>query len=198
MDRRAVSVDRSALGRRLREVRERAGLTLRTVAARAGVSESLVSQIERSRVSPSVDTLLALADVLEVDLEYLFRDYRREGGVSVVRAGERAVHQTGGVRYEQLSVMTDPSERYGIEAVMLEIPAGAERGSGEYGHRGKELGIILEGTAELLYGTRRHRLARGDSVSFNSNMPHVLRNVGQGVLRALWVNSPPHVKFVKR
>ena len=45
-------------GEKLRTVRERKGLTLKEVAGQAGVSESLVSQIERNKVSPSVDTLL--------------------------------------------------------------------------------------------------------------------------------------------
>ena len=56
-------------GEKLRTVRERKGYTLKVVAQAAGVSESLVSQIERNRVSPAIDTLLSLADALEIDLE---------------------------------------------------------------------------------------------------------------------------------
>ena len=65
-------------GEKLRTVRERKGYTLKVVATQAGVSESLVSQIERNRVSPAIDTLLALADVLDINLEYLFEEYRRK------------------------------------------------------------------------------------------------------------------------
>ena len=59
-------------GEKLRAVRERKGYTLKVVASKAGVSESLVSQIERNKVSPAIDTLLTLADVLEINLEFLF------------------------------------------------------------------------------------------------------------------------------
>ena len=59
-------------GEKLRAVRERKGYTLKVVAQRAGVSESLVSQIERNKVSPAIDTLLVLADVLDINLEFLF------------------------------------------------------------------------------------------------------------------------------
>ncbi|MBO7135339.1 MAG: helix-turn-helix transcriptional regulator, partial [Spirochaetaceae bacterium] len=62
-------------GEKLRQVREKKGLTLKVVAQQAGVSESLVSQIERNKVSPAIDTLLALADVLDISLEYLFEEY---------------------------------------------------------------------------------------------------------------------------
>ena len=66
-------------GEKLRTVREKKGYTLKVVAQQAGVSESLVSQIERNRVSPAIDTLLTLADVLDINLEFLFEEYRREG-----------------------------------------------------------------------------------------------------------------------
>ena len=61
-------------GEKLRAVRERKGLTLKTVANQAGVSESLVSQIERNKVSPAIDTLLNLADVLDINIEFLFEE----------------------------------------------------------------------------------------------------------------------------
>ena len=64
-------------GEKLRTVREKKGYTLKVVAQKAGVSESLVSQIERNRVSPAIDTLLTLADVLDINLEFLFEEYRR-------------------------------------------------------------------------------------------------------------------------
>ena len=61
-------------GEKIREVRERKGLTLKAVASQAGVSESLVSQIERGRVYPAIDTLLCLARVLDIRLQYLFEE----------------------------------------------------------------------------------------------------------------------------
>ena len=56
-------------GHKLRTVRERKGYTLKDVASRAEVSESLISQIERNKVSPSIDTLLLIADILDIDYE---------------------------------------------------------------------------------------------------------------------------------
>src|SRR5574344_3164187 len=76
-------------GEKLREVREKKKLTLKAVATKAGVSESLVSQIERNHVSPAIDTLLSLAEVLDINLEYLFEEYNRKRPVQIIRAGER-------------------------------------------------------------------------------------------------------------
>ena len=182
-------------GEKLRNVRKRKGLTMKEVAASAGISESLVSQIETNRVSPSIDTLLSIAGVLEIDLEFLFSDLKRTKTVTVIRKNERSSRQLTGVTYQQLSSITDSSEEYAIEAVLLEIEPGAERGDIEYGHPGKELGYILKGHAELSYGTSTYTLNEGDSVSFASDIPHILKNCGQEILTALWVNTPPRIVF---
>ncbi|GHU67742.1 hypothetical protein FACS189447_10140 [Spirochaetia bacterium] len=81
-------------GGKIRSVRERRGITLKEVAEKAGVSESLVSQIERNRVSPAIDTLLALVEALDLDLEYLFADFRRERDVKVVLKKERTMRKS--------------------------------------------------------------------------------------------------------
>ncbi|MBU0991261.1 MAG: XRE family transcriptional regulator [Proteobacteria bacterium] len=185
------STVRFRFGDKLRTIRERRGITLKDVAEKAKVSESLVSQIERNKVSPSIDTLLTLADVLDIDLEYLFQDYKKNKKVHIVRAGERQRIVQGDVSYHQLSTLPDVAEEHAIEAFFLEIGKDAEKGDREYGHMGKELGVVLEGEGELVYGTETYKLNQGDSVSFPSDIPHILRNTGRGTLKAIWVITPP-------
>ncbi|HPQ54619.1 MAG TPA: cupin domain-containing protein [Spirochaetota bacterium] len=184
-------------GDRLRDIRERKGVTLRAVAEKVGVSESLISQIERNRVSPSIDTLFSIVDVLGVDPDYLFRDYRQARKVNIVRSDERRTVVTEGVAYSQLSVLHEFDNEYAIEAFHMEIDAGGEKGSSDYGHPGMELGYILEGKGELVYGTETYPLRKGDSVSFSSDIPHVLRNTGKGRLTAMWVITPPRKLFFR-
>jgi len=181
-------------GEKLRAIRELRGKTIRETAQLAGLSESLISQIERNKVSPAMDTLLSLIEVLDIDFEYLFADYRRERDVRIVRAEEHRTIDFPGIRYEQLA-SAGSSEIHGIEAWLLEIAPGAQRGSTEYGHVGQELGIILEGTAEFSIGTRQYQLKSGDSLSFNSDVPHVLKNPGTIPLKAYWILTPPKGKF---
>jgi transcriptional regulator with XRE-family HTH domain len=178
-------------GEKIRAVRERKGLTLKEVAENAGVSESLVSQIERNRVSPASDTLLSLADVLDLDLEYLFSDYRRERLVRVTRSNERDTFTRPGVLYERLAQLETSKNQDGIEAYYITIEAGQENRSTEYGHPGWELGIVVEGNAELSIGTQNYELAPGDSVSFRSDAPHVIANRWETPLKILWVITPP-------
>jgi transcriptional regulator with XRE-family HTH domain len=178
------------VGEKIRAVRERRGFTLKEVAAAAGVSESLVSQIERNRVSPAVDTLLAIADALDIDLEYLFIDYRRERSLKIVRKKERASFTKPGILYERLA-QVEGEDHKGIEAYIITIKPGAKTGSTEYGHQGWELGIVISGNVELTLGNKIHTLKPGDSVSFHSDIPHVLANGGREILKVFWVTTPP-------
>ncbi len=182
-------------GEKLRSVREKRGMTLKEVAERAGVSESLVSQIERNKVSPALDTLLSIADCLDIDLDYLFRDYKRERKVMLVKAGERRRMEIKGAVYEQLSRSVGDIEDHGIEAYLLTLAPGAVKGSEDYGHPGKELGLIVEGRGEFRIGTKRYELCQGDAISFAADLPHELVNSGDAPLKAFWVVTPPKGYF---
>ena len=184
-------------GEKLRSVREHKGYTLKVVAQKAGVSESLVSQIERNHVSPAIDTLLALADVLDINLEFLFEEYRKERPVTVIRSDERPSMFEDDIIYEELARPADSAKESSFESYMLKIPAGSHTHRGSYGHIGREFGIIVKGKARLTYGTREYILEEGDSVSYSSAAPHLVENVGDTELTAIWVVSPAQ-RFIEK
>lgn len=178
-------------GDKLRKIRELKRITLKGLAEKIGVSESLISQIERNKVSPSIDTLLALAEELDVDLDYLFRDYKRSRKATVIKRKDRSRLYRDGVTYEQLSILADGEEKHALEAVMLIIEPGKEKGSKDFGHEGRELGLMIEGLGVLRYGDTEYPIEEGDSVNFASDIPHVLKNTGNRPLRAIWIINPP-------
>jgi transcriptional regulator with XRE-family HTH domain len=183
-------------GEKLRTVRERKGYTLKVVAQRAGVSESLVSQIERNRVSPAIDTLLLLADVLDINLEFLFEEYRRERPVQVIRAQERRTLAEDDVNYEELARPDESDGKHAFESYVIKIPVGSHTHRGSYGHLGRELGVIIRGKAQLRYENLVYDLNEGDSVSFSASAPHTLSNTGDTPLEAMWVVTPPQ-RFIQ-
>jgi len=184
-------------GEKMRQIRDRRGLTMKKVAEKAGVSESLISQIERNKVSPSIDTLLTISEILEIDFEYLFSDFHKEKKVNIIHAHERRIITTGKVRYEQLSVIYDKNEDHTIEAFLFIIKPGGSKGEKEYGHIGKELGVILEGEGKLEYGDKEYYLQEADSISFSSNIPHKMINTGKVDLRAIWISTPPRMEYLR-
>jgi transcriptional regulator with XRE-family HTH domain len=178
-------------GEKLREVRKRKRMTIREVAEKAGVSESLISQIERNRISPAIDTLLGIVDILEIDPDFIFKDYKKDRSVHLVRTNEKKRAIIDGVTYEQLSHTIASAEEHAIEAYMLEIPPGGRSGNDEYGHIGSELGVIIKGRGECTIGKQVVVLKEGDSISFSADAPHQLRNTGSKPLRAFWIITPP-------
>ena len=183
-------------GEKIREIREKKKITMKEVAEKAGLSESLISQIERNKVSPAIDTLLSIIDILEIDIEYIFSDLKRDKKVEIVKESQRNKFIFDGIIYEQVSKIDSENKEHSIEAYYLEIEQGKDKGSKDYGHVGKELGIILEGKGELKYGKKIYILEKGDSVSFSSDIPHILKNIGEGKLKAFWVTTPPKM-FLK-
>ena len=179
-------------GEKLRMVRENKGYTLKTVATRAGVSESLVSQIERNRVSPAIETLLTLADVLDINLEFLFEEFHRTKPIKIVRKDERRQQNEADVLYEELANPVEKNGTYNMESYIITIPPADHTKRGSYGHIGQEIGYILEGQAALHYENQEYLLEQGDSISFSSAAPHTLSNPSSTeTLKALWVINPP-------
>ena len=77
-----------------------------------------------------------------------------------------------------------------FNAFFLELAPGAKRGDSSKGHLGRELGIIVNGAANLAYGDETYHLAAGDCVSFFSGIPHMLINTGIINFQAYWVVTP--------
>lgn len=184
-------------GEKIREIRGRKKISLKDAAKGIKVSDSLLSQIERNKVSPSIDTLLAIAEYLEIDLDYLFKEFRQTRDIHVVKKDSRDILKVDNVIYQKLSDSVYPGEAYDFESILLEIKPGQQKGDDDFGHIGKEVGIIISGNGELQYGNHTYLLEEGDSISFSSDIPHKLINTGRNTLQAIWIISPPRI-FNKR
>jgi transcriptional regulator with XRE-family HTH domain len=182
---------RYPFGEKLREIRERKGITMKDLAVQAGISESMISQIERNKVSPSLDTLFSLIDILGVDMEYLFLNFKQDKEAFVVHPQDRQVQIKSGVRYEELTSMMTHEGKKDLEAFLVKMPVGAEKGDTAYGHPGEELGFIFQGEGRLVYGKKEYELKKSDCITFASDIPHKLINTGQEELIAFWVATPP-------
>ena len=178
-------------GKKLRMVREHKGMTLKVVADKAGVSESLVSQIERNKVSPAIDTLLALADALDINLEFLFEEYRRKRPVKITRSNERRTISEDDVIYEELAVSDRSENENRFEAYAIKMKPHSRTHHGSYGHIGWELGVVVKGVITLKYEEDAYELKAGDSASFPAGTPHMLENKTKENAEAIWVVTPP-------
>ena len=58
------------------------------------------------------------------------------------------------------------------------------------GHLGRELGIVIAGSAQLIYGGEEHDIQAGDTLSFFSQIPHVIKNISDEIFQAYWIVTP--------
>jgi transcriptional regulator with XRE-family HTH domain len=186
----------SQIGERLREARQSQGLTARDVAKRVGVSPSLISQIERDKVNPSVSTLWGLVTVLGLTMSDLFSQV--EGPTNLPSApaetlsgpltalGSRAiVNLASGVRWERLTAESDPV----VEFLFVVYPVGAASCDEDslVRHGGKEYGYIIRGRLGVRIGFDEYELGPGMALSFDSSAPHRLCAIGDEDAEAIWV-----------
>jgi transcriptional regulator with XRE-family HTH domain len=198
----------SPLGAHLRRERGRLGLSLRELARRLDVSPSLVSQIETGKIQPSVGTLYAMVSELGISFDDVFAaaepaaaaeseqatadaasasaemHVAEEGRVQ--RAGARRVIELeSGVRWERLTTWNDRDVDFLY--TIYEV-GGASSPEGKLvRHSGREFGIVFTGRLGVTVGFEEHVLEPGDSISFESTIPHRLHNDGDEVVTAIWV-----------
>jgi transcriptional regulator with XRE-family HTH domain len=182
------------IGRILRVFREKTGQNQGDIASKAGISISMLSQIERGMVSPSIDTLVGVCSVLGLDPADLFKRVSGEKPVRIHHPKERLKMVQGGIRYEQL--MTSVQGAYQTEMFLLEVEPGFKTTLSTEGHEGVEIGFVLGGEAILTVDGIKYNIIEGDSVFFSSSLPHQLENPGERLFRAVWSISPPHVDYL--
>ncbi|MCK5349554.1 MAG: helix-turn-helix transcriptional regulator [Desulfobacula sp.] len=178
------------LGALLRAIRTSRQLTIKEVTANAGVSSSLMSQIERNRISPSLDTLLQILEVYGVPPNKFFKDYETSSRVEIIKRDDRKIYQRKGFKYEKLCGDSQARGNHSFNAFFMELSPGQQRGDASDGHLGRELGIVVEGSAQLVYGEEIYEIHKGDSVSFFSEIPHVIKNSSDQIFQAYWVVTP--------
>ena len=184
------------IGERLREERARAGISQRELARRLGLSPSLISQLESGQSKPSVATLYAIVTELGVSLDHVIRgpDHPDAGasdvaassdGSPVVRPADRVASDLdSGVRWEELAAHHEEGVDF-LEAI-YEVGGSSTAERSLMRHHGREYGYIVSGTLDIQIGFERHRLEPGDSIAFDSTIPHRLFNEGDEPVHAIW------------
>jgi transcriptional regulator with XRE-family HTH domain len=176
-----------SIGQRIRTIRTLRGLTSSGLAQAAGVSRGLISQIELDRANPSIDTLRKIAAALDSPIAAFFDEKSPTG--MVVRRDERKTLRVprSGLTYELLT----PDLNRQIEFILIELEPGEGGSRNRFGHPGEEAALILEGEVHVWIGEEEYVLEAGDSISFNSGVPHRVANLGKKKAVLVSAITPP-------
>ena len=194
------------VGERLREARQRRGVSVRSLARELGVSASLISQIETGKSQPSVSTLYAMTTALGISVEDVFASV--PAGDAAVVGSDAAAEAVGGLpgtvlaalgaaRGQRVGPVVRPGERQVLQLdsgvtwerlgqlphphvdfllITYEPGGSSSSESGLMRHGGSEYGYLLSGELVLTLGSEELRLGPGDAISFDSTTPHRYRN----------------------
>lgn len=172
-------------GKRFRRLRTKRGLSLAQVAKATGVSVGFLSALERGQMRSSIATLRRIARFYRTNILSLFEtagDHPR-----LVHPTQRKILEaTPEVRMELLAWGNTAMEPH-----LFRVKPGG--GSGEsYAHEGEEFLHVLRGEFEIWLNNGEHyRLKAGDSLYFESSIPHRWKNPGRTETSLLWINTPP-------
>ena len=181
------------VGEKIREIREKGGLSLKELADRTGYSTALVSQIENHMVSPPLGSLIKIAKALEVKVGAFFGEDPREP-FTIVRKGERrpisrfASKEGVSYGYSYESLGFDKKDRH-MEPFLVTLEPATVKHEKLSAHEGEEFIFILEGEMEAILGTHKDVLYPGDCIYYDSTIPHKVqchRDLPTKILAVIW------------
>ncbi|KTR85926.1 helix-turn-helix domain-containing protein [Leucobacter chromiiresistens] len=179
--------DALELGRRVAALREVRGMSLRALAAGAGVSSSFLSQLENARTNASVASLRKIAIALGVSPAQLLDD-KLAHTRGVLRAADRPTLPLEGADKYVLSL---PPLR-NLEVYAGHFAPGGSTGADFYTHgQSQEMLVVTAGEIVLELGDDRYTLRADDSIEFLSSVPHRVVNESSAPASVIWINSPP-------
>ena len=167
-----------SIGERIRSLRTEKGLSIGDVAKQSGISESIISGIEAQKVSPPLGTIINLAKILQVTVGELFGD-SADSPFCIVRSDDRKTVsrfnspgvKSGGYSYESLGHQKQNRQ---MEPFLVTLSPSKDQEVEPNQHDGEEILFVLEGQVDVRLADHKDILNPGDSIYFDSNLPHVV------------------------
>ena len=180
------------VGAKIRALRLKKKMGLVELGTHTGLSPALLSKIERGRLFPTLPTLLRIALVFSVGLEFFFAGSRQQPLVAVVRKRDRVAlpdrpgARPAAYRFESLDF---PATERRFNSYVAEFFPVAAASLLPHEHPGVEFIYTLQGALSVHIGDVEHALQAGDSMYFDASVPHAYRRSGGRTCRAVVVTA---------
>ncbi len=172
------------IGGKIRRLRMELQLTQEELADRTELTKGYISQVERDLASPSIATLVDILEALGTTLGEFFAD-------------EKIVFQQEDVFIKEepdydmtIRWIIPNAQKNEMEPIIIDLQPGGMSYDDEP-HHGEEFGYVLEGEVELVLGTERYKVRRGESFYYKADVDHKLKNNSDKCASVLWVSTPP-------
>ncbi|HPE24132.1 helix-turn-helix domain-containing protein [Albidovulum sp.] len=183
----------TAVGTAVHSLRMQAAMTLRELARKSDVSPAMISRIENGQVSPSLSTLEALAVAFDVPVISLFQNTVQKSDVAFARSGEglqaRRVAPGHSHDYRILGKFSNKSLHFSVARVTLNR---ADDGTHPVSHGSGFVTVsILDGACVYACGEERYRMETGDTLTFDAQLRHGVREILADEVTFQTVSSRP-------
>jgi len=185
-------LDAYAIGAKLRQLRLAKKMGLVELGGHTALSAAMLSKIERGKLYPTLPTLLRIALVFGVGLDFFFAGARDKPVVGVVRRRER-------LRFPDKPSAREPAFHFEsldfaaverrLNAYVAHFQAMPVERLRTHQHTGGEFIFVLRGTLCVHIGIDEHVLDAEDSMYFDPNVPHGYRRRGNGACSAVVVTT---------
>lgn len=177
------------IGKEIKRLRKEKGLLISDLAEMSNLSSGMISQVERDLVSPSIVTLWKITEALGVSIGYLFDEDSTEVTNPVVRKDKRK--RISASNHNAFYELLSPDLNRKIEYLYITINPGDSSSDDLVTHEGEEAGIVIKGRLKILMEDKEYILNEGDSIYFDSTIPHRYVNIGDQVCESIWAMTPP-------
>ena len=174
------------LGNKIKEKRTLLMLTQQELANRCELTKGYISQLENNMVSPSLETLEIIVEVLGTTLSDFFKD---EENKNIIFSEEEQYNKEFD-KYVQ-TWLVPSSQEHQMEPIKVVLKPGAETFH-DYPHTGEEFGYVIDGEVEVFYKDSCKTCKKGESFYFVSNTKHYLINKSDKDATVIWVSYPPN------
>ncbi|HEY8170564.1 MAG TPA: helix-turn-helix domain-containing protein [Candidatus Limnocylindria bacterium] len=164
---------RPLVGSQVRRRRQERGMTLSAVAERTGLNVGYLSQVENDKASPSLETLAALADALDVPIAWFLLD--QSIGPRLVRAADRPRRRMP----RASGSMTQVDGGIARDVAIFEGTMPIGHRTGFHAHPGDEHHVVLSGHIRIIQGDAVVEAGPGDYVLLDGTLPHDAMTIGE-------------------
>jgi transcriptional regulator with XRE-family HTH domain len=181
-----------AIGPAIRKLRKERGLNLRDLSRRSGLSTGFLSLVERGLSSPALTSLQAIAKALETNMATFFKTDeapQTSGPIPHVARASDDGHIAIAASHRAYKLLSRRAPSLILEPLLVTIQPGGEMEE-PFSHGGEEFCYVLVGRLRYVINGIEYRLEPGDSIHFQSSVPHGIHNDGDSPVTAVWVVTP--------
>lgn len=179
------------LGRKIKSLRLKEGITLKQMGEKTGLSVGFLSQLERGLSSIAIDALEKIAKIFNREISYFFQETQEKNSI-VLRSYEHNVERIVGERFIFKNLSGDLKDKV-IRPRFVQIqPMERQEDIKTYSHDGEEFVYILEGVLTLSLENEKISLYPGDTAHYNSEIPHNWSNETGNAVKFIVTSVPNH------